>query len=140
MVTRRSVFKPFYWLVYCSNYVSLFASCMIAWMIMCCCVVIEYRRWAVLRWSGVLFWAGPAVPTGKTLIKASIAWDHPCCPIHWNHHTYVCVLLDNHRHYNLAIDTLIPCYLWVLHWVAIASAWSMNNDLVIWLMNCATNH
>jgi hypothetical protein len=36
-------------------------------------------------------------------------------PIHWNYHTYACVLLDNHRDYNLAIDILFPWHLWVVH-------------------------
>jgi hypothetical protein len=34
-------------LVYCSNYIYLFVSCMIARMSVCCWLMIEYRRWAV---------------------------------------------------------------------------------------------
>jgi hypothetical protein len=47
--------------------------------------------------------------------KASIIWDHPCCPIYRKYYSYACVLLDNHRDYNLAIDILFPCHLWVVY-------------------------
>jgi hypothetical protein len=47
--------------------------------------------------------------------KATITLDHPCCPIHEKYYTYACVLLNNHRDYNLAIDILFPCHLWDMH-------------------------
>jgi hypothetical protein len=54
--------------------------------------------------------------------EASITWDHPCCPIHRKYYTYACVFLDNRKDYNLVIDTLIPCYMWVVHLGILASA------------------
>jgi hypothetical protein len=36
-------------------------------------------------------------------------------PIHWNYHTYACVILHNLRDYNLVFGILIPCYLWAMH-------------------------
>jgi hypothetical protein len=51
----------------------------------------------------------------KALIKASITWDHPCCPIHRKYYSYACVFLDNRRDYNIAIDFLFPCHLWDMH-------------------------
>jgi hypothetical protein len=43
-------------------------------------------------------------------------------PIYWNYHIYACVLLDNHRDYNLAIDSCFLVTYGLCIWVAIASA------------------
>ena len=72
-----------------------------------------------------------------TLIKASIAWDPPYCPIHHNNIIhYACVYLDRHRNYP-SYCYPVPWYLWVYALGRFMLVLYQNYDIASWLMDYA---